>query len=271
MEVISMSKKMAVKNRQASTNKAINWNSLKLPLRSIKVVVILAVIVMFSLLLSKTSGLWSEILPIEKIAIVGKVEHIDQKQLTNILQMNDFSGMLFVDLYQLRKKVIRSPWVEDVQIRKVWPDTLSFIIKEHQPIAYINRYYLTTEGGLIKQGNYQSEQEIVRVTLASLKKYASQDLLDLVAKVNSIQSLLTGLKFRIENLVITESDSWSFELEDSFKIKVGRKHQQQRIESFVQVYAAIENKQQLESVDLRYSNGLAVKLKKKVSQLRQNG
>ena len=75
-----------------------------------------------------------------------------------------------------------------------------------------------------------------------------------------MQTQLAGHKLNVQILTISENSNWTIDIENKFTIKIGRKQQVERIERFLQVYAAIENKTKIESVDLRYSNGLAVKL-----------
>jgi len=214
------------------------------------------------LLIAKMPDVWR----IKKIAIVGDVEHVTQKQLADILTNGNGLGMLTIDLDHLRQKVMQLPWVKNVQIRKTWPDTLSFTFEEYQPIALINESYLMANGNLIERGSYLHRGTILNLKIDKSQITEKQALVLLVKKMQMIQEKLDRHQLVIENMQISESNSWSIKIENKFVIKIGRKQQLQRIEKFLQVYAAIEDKNKLESIDLRYSNGLAVKLSQKPAQ-----
>jgi len=257
---------MAVKTVSKKTKKRLQIGMPRYFKPAPKLILILGLLFGGGVLVIKTPGVLSNIWPIEKIAIVGEVEHLQQSQLARILSAKEFSGMLSVDLQRLRSQVIQLPWIKDVQIRKVWPDTLSFSVEEYQPIAQINQSYLIDEGVLIERGDYIPRQAILILKIDDLQMEQEPDLLILLEKLQQIQIELAKHQLDIEQLKISESNSWSIQIENKFLIKVGRKQQLERIEKLVQIYTVIENKNELESIDLRYSNGLAVSFANKLSE-----
>jgi cell division protein FtsQ len=266
-----MAKKMAVKTRPNKPKKSLEFGMPAFARRLIKLTVVLSLLAGIGFLITIIPGAWSGIWPVEKIAIVGEVEHLEQYQLAKIISAKEFSGMLSVDLQQLRNKVIQLPWVKDVQIRKVWPDTLSFRVKEHQVIALVNQAYLTDDGDLIERGSYISKRAVLKLEIDKVQLDKQPDLLALYNKLKKIQSSLAGRQLSIEKLEISQTNNWLIQIKNKFLIKAGRKQQLQRIEKFLQVYVVIKNKSKLMSVDLRYSNGLAVKFADEVSEPGQNG
>lgn len=261
-----MTKKMAIKTDSRKTKKHLQIGMPGFTGPAFKLVLVLSLLFGGGVVVVKTPGVLSNIWPIEKIAIVGEVEHLQQSQLARILLAKEFSGMLSVDLQQLRSQVIQLPWIKDVQIRKVWPDTLSFSVEEYQPIAQINQSYLTDEGVLIERGDYITSQPVLILEIDKVQMEKEPDLLYMLEKLQQIRVELAKHHLDIERLKVNESNSWLIQIENKFLIKVGRKQQLARIEKLIQVYAAIENKNELESIDLRYSNGLAVKFANKLSE-----
>lgn len=261
-----MAKKMAIKtNLNKSKNRLqINMPGFVRPM--LKVTLIFILFAGVGLLATKIPGVLSGIWPVKKIAIVGENEHIQQTQLAKILATKEFAGMLSIDLRQLRNKVIQLPWIKDVQVRKVWPDTLIFSVEEYQAIAQINQSYLTDEGILIERGSYTTSQPVLQLDIDSAQIGKGTELLTLLEKLQLIQARLAKHRLQVNKIEISESNNWLIQIENKFFIKLGRKKQLERVEKFVQVYAAIENKNELESIDLRYSNGLAVKFADKLSE-----
>lgn len=262
-----MAKKMAIKTKVKEKKKRA---SLVMPKFILSIVKALAVISLFIggwFFISLVPNVW----PIEKIAIIGEVEHVDQSQLVEILSAENAMGMLTIDLQNIRQKTLQMPWVKSVQIRKDWPDTLSFMFEEYQPIALINDSYLTEKGTLIKKDAYVYNQPVLKLVIDKMQIKEQGDLALLVKSIAEVRDSLASHQLIFEKMEISESNSWLITIDNKFVIKAGRKQQLQRIEKFLQVYAAIENKNKLESVDLRYSNGLAVKLLEESSKPMKNG
>ncbi len=266
-----MAKKMAVKTNPGKPTTKIEIGIPEFVKPMLKLTLVLSLVAGVGLLITKIPGVWSGIWPIEKIAIVGEREHLDQTQLAKILLAKEFSGMLSIDLQQLRSKVIQLPWVKDVQIRKVWPDTLRFTVEEYHAIALVNQSYLTDGGQLIERGSYTTKRPVLNLEIDQVQMDRKPNLLVLLDKLQQIQAKLADHQLDISQLRISESNNWLIQVKNKFVIKVGRKQQLERIEKLVLVYRAIENKNELESIDLRYSNGLAVKLADKLSNAEKNG
>ncbi len=261
-----MVKKMAIKTYQ---NKPKKWLRVSMPrffMPMFKITLLLGLLAGSALLVNNISGVWSGILPVNKIAIVGEVEHLEQAQLAKILSTKEFSGMLSIDLQKLRNKVIQLPWVKEVQIRKIWPDTLSFSVEEFQAIAQVNQSYLTDEGVLIERGSYITSQPVLQLDIDSAHMEKGPELLILLEKLQQVQARLAKHQLQVDKVKISENNSWLIQIENKFLIKTGRKKQLERIEKFVRIYAVIKDKKLLESIDLRYSNGLAVKFSSTLSE-----
>ncbi len=255
-----MVKKMAIKTATSKDKNiqlfSISDNSKIYIVRSIAVLFLLFGVIFVS---SKLHFL-PEIMPVKKIIINSELNQVNEKQIANIV-MKHRNGMLAIDLKELQKDVIKTPWVKSVNIRKIWPDTLSFDIEEYQAIAKVNKYYLTQVGSLIKSYNKINDDLLIHINIEDMDNRNADSLLSLVDKLQVIKNELQKQQLMIEHLTIAKNDNWSLAIENGFLIKIGRKKQFERINQFVQVYSSIENNNRLESIDLRYSNGLAVKIK----------
>jgi len=234
---------------------------------TITVAAVLSLCIAGWMMLARAPSFW----PVKQIATIGKLEHVTQQQLIDILAIENSTGMLTVDLQNIRQKTLQLPWVKSVDVRKDWPDTLTFFLEEYQPIALINKHYLTEQGSLIEKGSYVYNQPILTLAIENKKIIREIDLVALVENIGDLQERLNGHQLKIERMTISESNSWLISIENKFVIKAGRRHQMKRIENFLDVYAEIQNKNKLESIDLRYSNGLAVKLFEEPATPVQNG
>ena len=53
------------------------------------------------------------------------------------------------------------PWVADVSIRCVWPDTVKIVIVERQPVAIWNRDRLVASDGVLFRSNSKELSQLV--------------------------------------------------------------------------------------------------------------
>ena len=86
------------------------------------------------------------------------------------------------------------------------------------------------------------------------------EMLDYYEKINHILSLL---HFKIAQMELTAFNAWTITLDNGMKMNMGHKDLLTRIDHFVKVYPKIVGTRtsEVEYIDLRYSNGFAVRWK----------
>lgn len=253
---------MAVKNKSNKKNK--QKHSIKMPvifskhLMHVGVAVLTIALVYLLFQIPRGTG---GFLSIEKVVFVNKTERINKERLIKKLDLANRSGMLFINLHSLRELVMSNLWVKNVSIRKTWPDTLEFELLENNPVAMINGDFLLQQGIIVKAENEVSEDNrLLRIEINKLSQKTAKEVEVLTGKLMKLKDQFDVKQFAVHRIVLDESESWNIETKTGLLIKVGRKNQSERIRRFLQVFVAIENKNRLKSIDLRYRNGLAVEL-----------
>lgn len=74
-------------------------------------------------------------MPVEHIVVRGKLEYLREETLRDALAGKLSTGLLFLDLQTLRRRVEALPWVYRAQLRRRFPDTLEVLVFEQLPIA----------------------------------------------------------------------------------------------------------------------------------------
>ncbi len=258
-----MAKRMAVKKPDKKTRRLPKLN-ITMPARIIRLGMVMSLLGLLSVVgywLSQKPNLTSGIWPVEKVSFVGSTQRIDRERLIESLSLNK-KGMLSLDLESVRELVLKNPWVESVAVRKSWPDTLVFSLKEKQPLAILNDGYIFANGAVIDTPVMQQDKgNLLAIKIAKLETMDKQKLIAVTELLHSVEKSLAANNFSIKEIEIDRTNSWNIKTSSDITIKTGRKNQLQRLDRFLQVYVAIENKSRLTSVDLRYRNGLAVELK----------
>ena len=91
------------------------------------------------------AGRW----PVTQLTVQAEFQHVTADQLREIVMPRLGKGFFALDLDGVQKAVAALPWVESVEARKRWPDTLILRIYERQPFARWNEKRLISRQGLV--------------------------------------------------------------------------------------------------------------------------
>lgn len=195
--------------------------------------------------------------PIANIQISGNTEHINSQEIEKMVQSNLESGVLTMDLNELRSRIQDRPWVANVTLRKHWPGTLQVKVLEHQPIAYWNEVNLVTASGDI----FAPEGGINNLGLPQLGG-PNSDVRIVLERFTWLNAELKKTGLSSDRLRREQRGSWEFSLLGSskFSIFLGRSDLDGRLNRFAGLYKSVIRHRvaDVQRVDLRYANGVAV-------------
>lgn len=194
--------------------------------------------------------------PVNTVKIYG-VEHVDRQEIQHLVRPLVSNGFFAVDVSIVKERLLQLPWVAEAAVRRVWPDQIIVQLIEQHPLARWNESsLLSTRGELfVPQGGYP-------LALPTLVGPEGQQMvvMDYLLKINAV---LLPLHIKVARLELTSYDTWNLTLDNGIKLILGQKDILTRLDHFVKVYARVvgSHASDVESVDLRYSNGLAVRWK----------
>ena len=201
-----------------------------------------------------------------------KTIHIDNELVHNnavTLRANvapKLAGNFFsVDLARTRAAFESIPWVRHAVVRREFPDRLRVLVQEHQAVAFwgaeadsrlINSYGEVFE---VNQGDVESDD------LPLLNGPQGQAALVLQG-YRLVAPLVEKLDSSLSLLELTGRGTWRARLESGAVIEMGLGSPadiQARMQRFVATVMQTSSKfgRDLESADLRYENGYALKLR----------
>jgi len=194
--------------------------------------------------------------PVQTVNIKGKFRHLQQTQLQNEVLPLVSEGFFGMNVSAIQARLQNLPWVEQVSVRRVWPDRLSIAVREQQPVAYWGE-----EGFLNPRAQvFEPEQP---VDLPALPHFEGPDGYEhrVLLMYRQLQGLLKPLNLSVGSLRLDARRTWRVQLTNDLTVEIGRSNPVDRIARFVRVYPAIlaAGSGQVMSVDLRYSNGFAVR------------
>lgn len=194
--------------------------------------------------------------PINTIKMIASYEHISHQQLENILASYLTKSFFTLPVNQLYHTLTQLPWAEEIDIERIWPDTLKIVLKEKRPLATWNDVILTTQGDIIADQTAAAESH----SLPHLSG-PPQDLTDVLQMYKKMSKILSIYGLSVGTLERRQNHAWEMTLKNGIVLKLGKQDIPERLTRFCKAFPTVfaEKAEQLVSVDLRYPEGMAVK------------
>lgn len=204
-------------------------------------------------------------LPIRQVHIEGEFLRLDTLRMQELVTDKVRGGFFNIDVTAIRNTLLALPWVNDVSVHRVWPDGLRVIVNEQTAVVRWNETGLLNE-----QGHYFSpEKNTFPRNLPLLEgPEESQELL-----LERFKLLKQTYGLSVVRLQLNERRAWKFELANGLSVVLGRRDFESRVERFVNVVVNNlgEKSSQAKEIDMRYTNGFAVRWKQRVTEHIESG
>lgn len=195
--------------------------------------------------------------PIKSVKIYG-VQHVDQESMQLALTPLVSKGFFAIDVDTIKDRLLKSPWVSNAVVQRIWPDKVMITVVERTPVARWNDGRLLSSNGEIFTPDASSYPNDLPVLVGPDGQH-----IEMLQYYKKLSSLLTPLRFKISRLELTPELSWNLTFDNGMRLNVGNKDVLTRMGHFVKVYPKIigDRIADVEYIDLRYANGLAVRWK----------
>lgn len=195
--------------------------------------------------------------PIKSVKVFG-IQHVDQTVVEQGLTPLVKKGFFAIDVETIKDRLLQSPWVAKATVQRIWPDQIRITVIEKTPIARWNDMGLVSNEGEIFNPAAESYP-------GDLPQFIGQDSqhVQILQYYKKLSGLFMPLHFKITRLELTPDSAWNLTFNNGMKLTVGHKDVLTRLSHFVKVYPKIIGNKvaKVDYVDLRYSNGLAVRWK----------
>ena len=194
--------------------------------------------------------------PVHYLQVEAEYNHVSAEQIRTAAAAHLGTGFFALKLEDVRAAVAKLPWVEDVEARKRWPDTLVLRIRERQPFARwgeqrligLDGQLFSVPGGADLQG------------LPQLEGPDDDVMLDVVDFYTKTQRALIGSGLILTGVRLSGRRSWTLSLAGGAQILLGDEHVDEHLQRFLAVLGRVGSGHTggFQRADLRYSNGFAV-------------
>lgn len=228
------------------------WQTLKQVRRHLLVLAVM-LLAIWSLLSVPT---WLNRFPLETVGVDGVSDQRRQSEVQRTISDLVMGKNYFnLPLPEMHERLEGLGWIETVNVRRHWPDTVKITITERQPIAVWNDKKLVGGEGIVFEG-------VDKFDLNSLPHiYGPEGRLEEVfAYYQHMKAELSVAGFSIHQMEMDARLTARLTLNDDIQLVVDRHQYEHKLTRFVDLYMRQLSKepQQLESADLRYADGMAI-------------
>ena len=197
-----------------------------------------------------------EILPIKRVEISGNFVHLSPAELEKKAAQMIQGGFITVNVAAIKRKLMREEWIDAVAVRRVWPDSLMIFITEHEPVARWGSNALISNKAAVFAPAEASFPP--GLPFLSGPRGSEEAVLD---RYELLKSELKRRDMEIDMLVLTERRAWQFRLANGPTVLLGKKDVAGRFNRFFNFAIPYQADRllQAKSIDMRYTNGFAVK------------
>ncbi len=210
---------------------------------------------------------------LHNIEVKSPTAHVTEAQIRLVAERRVRGTFFTVDLERVRSSLEKLPWVSEARVERRWPDTLVVTLTEHVPLARWNDNALVSKSG---------EVFVAAINQSLPRLFGPEDSsAEVVGAYRRHQAALAPLGMSIAELRLSPRLAWRIRLDNGMQLALGRLQADERLARFVALYprlfpaplaggttvagteargAAAAMPVTPVSVDLRYSDGFAVRM-----------
>ena len=199
---------------------------------------------------------------IEQVVVSGDMKRLDQSTLSKAVYENLRGGLLTLDIEYLRSEISKIAWVESVELVKHFPSTLAVHIVEEQAIAGWNdQGYISNTGEFIDSVLYEDLSDLPLLS-SSLKgidpQLGAKKSIEIFHMLNSTALMYGQL---VQELRQSASGGWTMIWDNGLSVDLGRVDHLNRTRHAMAAWQRLPEdvKSNIDRIDARYDNGVAIR------------
>ncbi len=198
--------------------------------------------------------------PIELISVQGETRYLAPHSIERALASWSGASFMMSNLEEVKAHAEALPWVAQARVTRLWPGELRVDVREQIPfVAWNEGAYLNPTGEIFRpEGNADIGGLVHLHGPESTTLQGRQAMLGTLADV---RAQLQSHGFELAALTQDARGTWTASLHEGPRVALGDAPFEEKIERLAQVweYSPQDAKKQIELIDTRYPNGVAVK------------
>jgi cell division protein FtsQ len=202
----------------------------------------------------------NSVLPVKHVVFVGN-RHLTDDELLALTGIHVNESLIMISNKKVSQRLLKSPWVRSVNVRKEFPETLSLLIEEAVPLALLDmngRLFLVDEKGkLLEELKDDSIPFLPVITGDPFKeKEGFSDAINLVKLMEA-----KGFLSEIDHIEIIVKKPYELTaIIDGTVVKMGSGSYEEKLERLIELEDEIKSRGiPVDYIDLRFANKAIVK------------
>jgi cell division protein FtsQ len=196
--------------------------------------------------------------PLRRVHIEGELHNLSAADFHSLALGYLGQNFFFANLDALNTALAANPWIEEVSVRRWWPDTIEIQLRERDAFGYWGEFEMVDVNGV------RFQPRVVRQPgpWPKLSGPAGHEQA-LIGTYKEIRTLLDPLSLKLVRLVQDDRRAWWLTFENGLEVYMGREQFEQRLQRLAQIYPPVLSSRvdQIAVIDMRYVNGFAVRWK----------
>jgi len=209
---------------------------------------------------------------IDQLKIKGKFRYLDPVDVEVAIGQQTLSNFFSIELDQVKRHVENLAWVQQADVRREWPNTLLVTVREHVPVMrWGDEKWVTSAGKVVDL------PDLVDVPNAIVLTANENDASSVLAKAYRWKKQLAKRQLVLRKVRLSTSQAWTLTLyhtdnDAQFELMLGREKAEQRLARFELLFDQQfrDSNKQLQRVDARYPDGLAIQMNEIDADLEQD-
>lgn len=200
-----------------------------------------------------------QLMPVNQVAVASSFKHVSIEKIQDLIRPYGKAGFIHVDTRLIKEKLLREPWIKSATVRRIWPDTLHIKVVEQVAFArWGESLLLNMEGELFKPEGQEYTADLAILPALWGPKNSEFHVL---TQYKSMNERLNAIGLEIKKISYDERRAWRLVLNNGSSLVLGRNDTSNRLGRFVRLYPNVLKTEieKIHEIDMRYSNGLAVK------------
>jgi len=211
--------------------------------------------------------------PIKSVVVEGYYQHTDHDQLRDRVMVQAQRGFFNLDIAEIQLQVEELPWVEKAYVRRIWPESISVHIEEHQAVARWGDDGLLSDNFKLffPPRNGVEESTALQSIIGQLPQLNAPERrhVALHRLLKTSEPMLSKIDAPLIGISEDERRSVTLTLKGDVKVVIGHRLIEERIERFTDIFRSYIAPvyDDISRVDMRYSNGFALAHKSAVNNI----
>ncbi len=196
-----------------------------------------------------------------------ELQHVNALTVRNVALPRIKGNFFTVDLDEVRSAFESVPWIRKASVRREWPGGLIISVEEYQPLGTWGNEgrLLSTKGELFTVNMAEAEEDY------DLRAFSGPEgsEKEVLAHYGEFCRQFAQIHLVPRAVHLSSRYAWSIRLDNGMRVEFGREKNRDTINDLMKrlkdVYPQLQAKlgDNIENIDMRYPNGLALRVKGK--------